>query len=207
MDGFVIDESRIPSHQSPFLLYSAVRRWKIILGWIAVLALLVALRELWQWRREHRFDAEIEAAAAEHGVDKFLLKALVWRESGFDPNAESRKGALGLTQVLPSTGQDWAKATGRVVFKATDLLQPATNLDAGAWYLARALKYWSPRGNDATALALAEYNAGRNNVGRWMEDPSKASVAVLDRLQFSETRKYVKLVLSRAEKYRQRGKL
>ncbi len=184
-----------------------MRRWKIVLGWVAVLVALAALGKLYQWRREHRFDAEINAAAQKYAVDPFLLKALVWRESGFDPAAESRKGALGLTQVLPSTGEDWAKATKQASFKTTDLLQPAASLDAGAWYLARALKYWSPRGEGAPALALAEYNAGRNNVGRWMEDASKSNLPLLDRIQFPETRRYVAQVLARAEKYRERGKL
>ena len=56
-------------------------------------------------------------------------------------------------------------------------------------------------------IALAEYNAGRNNVGRWMEDATKANRPVVERIQFPETRRYVTLVLARAEKYRQRGKL
>lgn len=168
---------------------------------------LVALRELWQWRREHRFDSQIEAAARQHGVDKYLFKALIWRESGFNPNAESPKGALGLAQVLPRTGSDWAKATGRIGFKTTDLLHPPTNLDAGAWYLARGLKYWEHRGEEAIVLALAEYNAGRSNVIRWLNDPKNQNKPAAEVIGFPITQRYVTDVLARREKYRQRGKL
>ena len=189
------------------MLYSRVLKWRILIGWLLVCAVLLALVSLWQWRREHRFDKQIEAAAAEHGVDKYLLKALVWRESSFNPNAESRRGAIGLTQILPSTGDDWAKATKHGGFQKADLFLPETNLDAGAWYLARALQFWSGRGPDAMELALAEYNAGRANVLRWVADWKNPQQSVTERLQFPETRRYVTLVLARAEKYRQRGKL
>ena len=193
-----------------------MRRWNTVLGWVAAVLVFVALVWLWQWRREHRFDTEIEAAATKYGVDKFLLKAVVWRESGFNPNAQSRKGALGLTQVMPATGKDWAKATGQIGFVETNLLQPTTNLDAGAWYLKRALGFWSgrdlPRTFDASSSeaivpALAEYNAGRNKVTRWVSVARTSGRPVLDCIDLSETRHYVVTLLAKAEKYRRRGHL
>ena len=177
------------------------------IGWLAAVLALAALVWLWQWRREHRFDAEIEAAASQYGVDKFLLKAIVWRESGFYPNAQSRKGALGLAQLMPATGRDWAKATGQIGFVGTNLLQPATNLDAGAWYLRRALEFWSVRSSEPMIPALAEYNAGRNKVTRWVSVAKNSDRSVLDCIDVSETHHYVVTVLAKAEKYRRRGKL
>ena len=180
---------------------------KLFLVFALLLAILIALVWFQRWRREHRFDQEIEAAASKYAVDKFLLKALVWRESWFDPGAESSRGALGLAQVLPGTGEDWAKATKRTDYNLTDLFQPTANLEAGAWYLARALKFWASHGEEATVLALAEYNAGRTNVVRWMANQKTASQPILERIGYSETQRYVSAILAKAEQYRQRGHL
>ena len=68
----------------------------------------------WQWRRAHwesSQDKAILAAARKHGVDPALIKAVVWRESKFDPDARGGKGELGLMQIMPTTGQEWSKAS------------------------------------------------------------------------------------------------
>lgn len=115
----------------------------------------------------------IEATAERHEVDGLLLAALVEVESSFLPNAVSPVGAVGLTQVMPSTAR-WIGARG-------DLTDPASNLDAGARYLARLLNQF----DGDLELTLAAYNAGPNAVRRYDGVPP-----------YRETRQYVRKVLS-----------
>jgi soluble lytic murein transglycosylase-like protein len=124
------------------------------------------------------FGAEIDAAAASNGIDPALLKGLVSQESGFDPNARSGAGALGLTQLMPGT------AAGLGV---TNPLDPVQSLQGGAKYLRQQLDRF---GGDEK-LALAAYNAGPGAVARFGGVPP-----------YSETQNYVTSVLSKAASYR-----
>jgi hypothetical protein len=98
------------------------------------------------------FAAAIRQAALEAGVDPLLLAALVRTESGFRPHARSSAGALGLTQLMPST----ARALG-----VEDPLDPAENLAGGARYLAEDLRRYG-----RVDRALAAYQAGKGSVAR-----------------------------------------
>jgi soluble lytic murein transglycosylase-like protein len=93
------------------------------------------------------FAAQIEAAAARHGVDPALLAGLIKAESNFDPNAGSSAGAQGLTQLMPET----ARGLG-----VTDPFDPEQSIEGGARYLSEQLRAFD--GN--AELALAAYNAG-----------------------------------------------
>jgi soluble lytic murein transglycosylase-like protein len=124
------------------------------------------------------FGAEIDAAAASNGIDPALLEGLVSQESGFDPNARSGAGAVGLTQLMPGT----AAALG-----VTNPLDPAQSLQGGAKYLRQQLDRF---GGDAR-LALAAYNAGPGAVARYGGVPP-----------YSETQNYVNSVLAKAAAYR-----
>ncbi|WP_367383039.1 lytic transglycosylase domain-containing protein [Stenotrophomonas cyclobalanopsidis] len=92
-------------------------------------------------------------AADTHGVEPSLLHAVIQVESGYNPKARSRAGAIGLMQVIPSTGRR---------FGATDLYDPAQNLQAGARYLA----WLQRRFSGDLSLVLAAYNAGEGAVDR-----------------------------------------
>jgi soluble lytic murein transglycosylase-like protein len=124
------------------------------------------------------FGAEIDAAAASNGIDPALLKGLVSQESGFDPNARSGAGALGLTQLMPGT----AASLG-----VSNPLDPAQSLQGGAKYLRQQLDRF---GGDER-LALAAYNAGPGAVTRYGGVPP-----------YSETQNYVNSVMAKAAAYR-----
>jgi soluble lytic murein transglycosylase-like protein len=124
------------------------------------------------------FGAEIDAAAASNGIDPALLKGLVSQESGFDPNARSGAGALGLTQLMPGT------AAGLGV---TNPLDPAQSLQGGAKYLRQQLDRF---GGDEK-LALAAYNAGPGAVQKFGGVPP-----------YAETQNYVTSVMSKATAFR-----
>lgn len=119
------------------------------------------------------FGAEIEAAAAKHGIDPALLRALVRQESGFDPAARSSAGATGLTQLMPGT----AASLG------VDPTDPVQALEGGARYLRQQLDRF---GGDER-LALAAYNAGPGAVARFGGVPP-----------YAETQAYVEKVLGYA---------
>lgn len=85
---------------------------------------------------------------------------------------------------------------------AQRLSGPATNTLAGAWYLKRLLLRYQETDNPA-AYALADYNAGRSNVLKWLDGPAATqSGPFLAQIGFPATREYVRAVLRRAERYR-----
>ncbi len=113
----------------------------------------------------------IDETSEKYGVDSKLIKALVQQESGFNPTAKSKVGALGLMQLMPST----AKGLG-----VTDPLDAKQNIEGGVKYFKSMLDRF--HGN--TILALAAYNAGPNAVSKYDGVPP-----------YKETQNYVKSIL------------
>ncbi len=117
------------------------------------------------------FGDEIRRSAQDHGVDALLVAAIIEAESSFDPCAISRRGAVGLMQVMPAT------ANSMPLEKLSD---PALNIDVGTGYLRHLLDLYE----GDLELTLAAYNAGPANVRRYGGLPP-----------FRETRHYVERVL------------
>jgi soluble lytic murein transglycosylase-like protein len=105
--------------------------------------------------RSASYDAAIERAATAASVHAELLRAVIVVESGFNPRAISRRGAIGLMQLLPTTARRYG------AFNAFD---PEQNISAGARYLADLLTRYGAKNLD---LVLAAYNAGENAVERY----------------------------------------
>jgi soluble lytic murein transglycosylase len=179
-----------------------VKRW-----WIFVLAGLLAVDALvccfwWSGRRDHRFDKIILAAANRYGVEPALVKAVIWRESRFDPKARGKANETGLMQIRAATAKEWAEAEHQHSFFPRSLFDPAVNTQAGAWYLQKLLKRYA-RTDKPVCYALADYNAGRGNVLRWNQGMALTnSAAFLARMDFPGTRKYVEAVMGRYAFYR-----
>lgn len=163
--------------------------------------------------RFHRFDAVIQEAAKRRGVDPMLIKAVTWRESRFDPTKRGADGERGLMQITDAAAKEWAKGEKIANFVPTDLFDPKTNIEAGTWLLARALRRYEGR-DDPMPFALAEYNAGRSRVARWSgeKDGSEAGTPVgseqmMANVNIASTKNYVETVRERVRYYHRRGKL
>ena len=100
-----------------------------------------------------RFTAIVNAAAQRYQLNQALLHAVITAESGYDPDAVSRAGAVGLMQLMPETAQRYG------VWNRRD---PTQNIQAGARYLKELLSRFQN-----LRLALAAYNAGENAVAQY----------------------------------------
>jgi soluble lytic murein transglycosylase-like protein len=108
-----------------------------------------------------RFSALFERAGRDHGVDPELLAIVSLVESGGWSGARSPSGARGLMQIMPTTGRIIAQERSLEDPATGALLRPSTNVDFGAWYLARQLERFGGGDADASVeLAAAAYNGG-----------------------------------------------
>lgn len=144
------------------------------------------------------FRDQIEARAAQAGVDPALVAALICQESTFDPGAVSQVGARGLMQIMPYTGRSLARSLG-VRFRRDALHDPSTSLTFGTAYLRDMLARFGGR----EERALAAYNAGPHRVDAWTSGRLDVSAEeFVETIPFTETRNYVMTILSSREQYR-----
>jgi Transglycosylase SLT domain len=105
----------------------------------------------------------VQQTATRFELDPELIQGVIWVESRFQPRAESPAGARGLMQLMPATADAMVRELGRPLGRIYD---PELNIEAGSLYLLKLLDRFD---GDET-LALAAYNAGAGNVGRWMAE-------------------------------------
>ena len=162
----------------------------LLLALIGVLAV-----KAWLYWREHRFDAAIAQAAQRYQLDPALVRAVIWRESDFNPDVRGRAGELGLMQIRETAALEWASAEHIKDFDRADCLNPLTNVLAGTWYLKKVLRHYS-QADDPLPFGLAEYNAGRGNVLKWLAGGAPTnSAAFIQRIGFPGTRAYVRKII------------
>ncbi|HOX03134.1 MAG TPA: lytic transglycosylase domain-containing protein [Candidatus Paceibacterota bacterium] len=177
-------------------------RW-LYLALFLLLLLDAALIRWWYggWR-ERRVDPAIEAAARRYGMDPALIKAVVWKESRFDPRARGQAGEIGLMQIREPAAREWAQAENIRGFHMNLLVDPMINTRAGTWYLRKLMRRYTATDNPI-AYALADYNAGRTHVLRWNGGAALTNSArFLEQMDFPGTRQYVLDVQARLEHYR-----
>ncbi|MCE9671482.1 transglycosylase SLT domain-containing protein [Myxococcus stipitatus] len=149
-------------------------------------------RVVWEVAYPNAFRDLIEKHTSAAGVEADLLQALMREESALDPKALSWAGALGLTQLMPSTAKNVARELKLKRFSVDQLLQPDLNIRLGAHYLGGLLK----RFGGHTPFAVGSYNAGPGAVNRWRADkPDLPLDAWVEEIPISETRGYIKRVL------------
>ena len=168
---------------------------------------LYAFYEWMSPARFHHYDRLIRSVALEHHLDPMLVKAVVWRESRFDPKKHGAHGERGLMQVSERAANEWARENKMAGFTANQLFEPKTNLEAGTWYLHRAMEHWTHQ-SDPIPFALAEYNAGASRAQRWSGGNGLAEIPerqFLQKIDFPATRRYVESIIDRYNFYKRRG--
>jgi len=147
-----------------------------------------------------KYEEYIVEYASEYEVDPYMVSAVIWAESGFDEEAVSHRGAVGLMQIMPDTGEWIAEKLDIAAYRDDMLFSPETNIRFGCWYY----RFLSERFPGNVQNILAAYNAGHNKVQQWLNDSAySADGEILDIIPYEETDDYVDKVEKAYEIYRQ----
>ncbi len=131
----------------------------------------------------------IDDASARYGVDAHLIAAVIRCESGWNENAQSKAGALGLMQLMPETVNDLV-AMGEIdtnKYNPNNLLDPATNIEYGTALLSYLQTQLSTQDE-----VIAAYNAGLSTVQAWLSNPDSGGIP--NAITYPETFHYVEAV-------------
>lgn len=139
-----------------------------------------------------QYKSLVKSAAKKHRITPAWVYGIMRRESAFDEKIISSAKAQGLMQVLPSTARGVAKKLGITNHQKSDLLIPEKNANIGSAYLSGLLKKF--KGNFVKATAA--YNAGPSRVYKWAPDFNIDAPRWVESIPFTETRKYVRAVMS-----------
>lgn len=151
------------------------------------------LRRLWEVAYPRPFDTETQAAAAKFHFSAHHLTGLTREESLFNATIRSTAGALGLAQLMPATARGVATRAGVTIRTDADILPPGNNLLLAAAYLSQLSAHF----NQHPILVTGAYNAGETAIARWRAQRATLPIDLwVERLEVSETRNYIKRVLS-----------
>ncbi|HEX8707948.1 MAG TPA: lytic transglycosylase domain-containing protein [Pyrinomonadaceae bacterium] len=162
----------------------------------------------------HRYDALIARQAGVYRLDPDLVWSVIYEETYFSPWKIGGDGEIGLMQVTPKVGREWAAETGMpelVRRMAQDpqsvLRDPERNIQIGCWYLEKLYEQYRDTPG-AEARMIAGYNAGPSRAAEWNR-PAGGSTASLNldqfisRIDIPSTRAYVTSILERYRKLKQ----
>ncbi len=158
----------------------------------------------------HRYDALIARQATIHNLDPDLVWSIIYEETYFSPWKKGKDGEIGLMQVTPPVGRDWAAATGATEIErqmaedAPALLRDSRrNIQIGCWYLERFSEEYRDM-PDREARMVAAYNAGQSRVLEWGRTADGARPLTenefIARIDIPSTRAYVTSILGRYRK-------
>ena len=158
----------------------------------------------------HRFDPLITRQAAIYRVDPDLVWSIIYEETYFSPWKNGKDGEIGLMQVTPAVGREWATETGMRELErqmASDpgslLRDPERNIQIGCWYLEKIREPFKDA-PEAELRMIAAYNAGPSRAVEWSRPQGTANVQsgaeFIDRIDIPSTKAYVMSIM---ERYRQ----
>lgn len=166
----------------------------VILGWNLGPPLVDWCQRNWLYPRPYR--EEVQAEAAEFGLDENLVYAVMKAESGFDERAQSHAGAQGLMQLTPQTFQ-WIASLYPPEHGGDNILDPRDNIHCGCALLRLLLDRYAGQEE-----ALCAYNAGIGTVDGWLSgDAYSDDGAFLHTVPYPETAAYVKKTTQYRERY------
>ncbi|MEW6096999.1 MAG: lytic transglycosylase domain-containing protein [bacterium] len=168
----------------------------ILLFFLAVVCCLVLVNNDWFWDviAPVCYEDLVYKYAQKYDIDPLLAAAIIKVESSFYSGAQSPKGAIGLMQIMPSTGKEIASKLNLRPFCVCDLYNPEVNIQIGLYYFVKLKK----RFNGDLYLSLAAYNGGLKNVEKWLSQKKmtlQSSKGNIKNIPFKETRQFVQDVL------------
>src|SRR4029434_2511999 len=170
---------------------------------IAVLAGAYFFNHYWI----HRYDGLIARQAAVYRVDSDLVWSIIYEETYFSPWKNGKDGEIGLMQITPAVGREWAAETGmhdlerQMAQNPGSLLrEPERNIQIGCWYLEKIYEQYRDT-SDPEPRVIAAYNAGPSRAAEWGKVSEGARQLsgdeFINRIEIPSTRAYVSSILSR----------
>lgn len=141
------------------------------------------------------YSEHVEKYSEMYGVPQDVIYAIIKTESGFDPDAKSSKGAMGLMQLMPNT-YEWACGKTGTSYDKDKITDPEINIRCGVYYLSYCYEQFY-----IWETVYAAYNAGHGQVHTWLEDEEISKNGHLIDIPFDETASYVEKVSKAREKY------
>ena len=170
---------------------SRLRKKLLVVVLLFFIFLLLQSSIVWKWMFPVKYEDEIMHHSQEHRIDPYFMMAIIRVESKFDPERTSKKGAIGLMQIMPETAK-WAAQTSGIDYQNDNQLwETNTNLALGAWYIS----YLHGLFNGNMLAVAAAYNAGQNKVVQWMEEGVwTGDEKGIENIPYGETRHYIQKV-------------
>ena len=138
----------------------------------------------------------IEKIANELEIESILIYAMIEAESGFNKDAVSEAGAMGLTQITSETFQ-WLQTKTKTSYVDEDLFEPEISIYFGAFFIKLLLEEF-----DSVEVTFAAYHAGRGQVNEWLSDPRYSPDGeTLETIPFKDTSNYVKKIIKNIKIY------
>ena len=183
---------------------------KRVLAVVLIVLILIVGLYLFNQYWTHRFDSLIARQAAIYRVDPDLVWSIIYEETYFSPWKNGADGEIGLMQVTPTVGREWAVETGmRELARQMDtdpqtlLRDPERNSQIGCWYLDKIYKQFQDV-PDAETRMVAGYNAGPSRAAEWSRvgesAPPQSGAQFIQRIDIPSTKAYV---ISIMERYRE----
>jgi soluble lytic murein transglycosylase len=173
------------------------RLWVFLILLVFILQMM-NLSAVWKWMYPIYYPEEIKKASEKYNINPYLILAIIQTESKFLHQNTSKKGAIGLMQLMRQTA-DWIIEKGGYSDDTErSIHEPAVNIELGSWYLRYLIDLFD--GN--LVAAIAAYNAGQGNVYRWLTTGIwDGSMDQVDRIPYGETRHYIQRVIYVYEQY------
>lgn len=162
----------------------------------------------------HRYDSLIARQAGVYRLDPDLVWSIIYEETYFRPWKHGQDGEIGLMQITPAVGREWAKETGLPELErqmAQDpvrlLRDPERNIQVGSWYLEKIREQYRDI-PDNEARMIAGYNAGPSRAAEWNKvgegKPALSRAEFVGRIDIASTRAYVSSILQRYDELKGR---
>ncbi|HZG15774.1 MAG TPA: lytic transglycosylase domain-containing protein [Candidatus Bathyarchaeia archaeon] len=174
------------------------RKMIILLGILLGVFFAINTSLVWKWMYPIKYENEVLQASNQFQVNPYLVLAIIRAESDFSTDKISKKGAVGLMQVMPDTANWVVNQANFEPITEAELFHAKTNIEIGTWYLAFLLNKF---GGDQVK-AIAAYNAGPGKVSEWIDrNLWDGTIQSVQDIPFGETRNYVQRVVYFQERY------